>query len=361
MRLELLLDAAEFWPRAADEVRRARERVLVQALTFEGDAAGLDVAAALAGSPALDRRVLVDTFTRYVVSDRLVHHPRNLVDAALRAEVRATRRMFRDLGRAGVAVRFSGPLGPLLSRAPARDHKKLVLVDDRVAYVGGINFSDHNFAWRDLMLRIEDAAVVRFLAEDFGRTWEQRPAGSSLRIPGLEIHALDGRSNEDRFEQALFARVDRARRSIHVECAYTTAPFLGRLAAAAARGVAVTLVAPEANNWGLVRDLLSWPRATGRIDVRFYRGRMTHMKACLVDGEALVLGSANFDIWSYHFQGEYLAVVSDPGVIADFQGRVMTEGLARSVPAAPVGRVRGAFASLALLGLQAGARRLCRA
>ncbi|HEX9189721.1 MAG TPA: phospholipase D-like domain-containing protein, partial [Vicinamibacteria bacterium] len=155
MKLELLLDAAEFWPRAAADLRGARERVYVQALTFEGDASGQQVAAALAASPAPDRRVLVDRFTRYVISDRLVHHPKSLLDRALRAEVRATRRMFRDLGQSGVPVRFSGPLGPLLSRAPARDHKKLVLVDERVAYVGGINFSDHNFAWRDLMLRIE--------------------------------------------------------------------------------------------------------------------------------------------------------------------------------------------------------------
>ena len=139
-----------------------------------------------------------------------------------------------------------------------------------------------------------------------------------------------------------------------------TAPFLDRLRVAAERGVAVTLVTPEANNWGLVRDLLSWPRATGGVDVRLYRGRMTHMKACLVDDEALVVGSANFDIWSYHFQGEYLAVVTDPAVIEDFRGRVRVEGLARSVPVSPVGRLRGALASFALLGLETSALRLCR-
>jgi phosphatidylserine/phosphatidylglycerophosphate/cardiolipin synthase-like enzyme len=141
-----------------------------------------------------------------------------------------------------------------------------------------------------------------------------------------------------------------------------TAPFLGRLAKAAARGVAVTVVTPEANNWGLVRDLLSWPRATGGVDVRLYRGRMTHMKACLVDDDALVLGSANFDIWSYHFQGEYLALLTDSAVIADFRGRVMVEGLARSVPVtSPVGNLRGGLALGALRGLEAGALRLCRA
>lgn len=361
MRLELLQDAAEFWPRAEADVRAARERVFVQALTFEGDAAGLAVAAALRESAAPDRRVMVDAFTRHVVSDRLVWHPRNLLDPALRAEVRATRRMLRDLERSGVPVRFCGPLGPLLSRVPRRDHKKLVLVDDRVAYVGGINFSDHNFAWRDLMLRIEGPQAARFFAGDFLRTWQGRPAAAAARLPGLELHALDGRSNEAVLETALLSRVDRARASVHVECPYMTEPFLGRLAAAARRGVAVTVVAPEANNWGLVRDLLSWPRATQGVEVRLYRGRMTHMKACLVDDEVLVLGSANFDLWSYHFQGEYVAVVTDPRVVADFRRRVRVEGLAGSSPVAkPVGPLRGGLARAALQGLETGALRLCR-
>ena len=105
MRLELLQDAAEFWPRAERDIARARERVLVQALTFEGDAAGLSVARALQACPAHDRRVLIDAFTKHVVSDRLVHHPRNLLDPALRAEVRATRRMIEDLRHSGARVR----------------------------------------------------------------------------------------------------------------------------------------------------------------------------------------------------------------------------------------------------------------
>jgi cardiolipin synthase len=353
VRLELLQDAAEFWPRAKADVLGARARVYLQALSFEGDAAGEEVAAALAASPALDRRVLVDRFTKHVLSDRLVWRPGNLLDAAVREEVRATRRMQRNLEDTGVQWRFVGPLGPFLLRAPARNHKKLVLVDQRVAYVGGINFSDHNFAWRDLMLRVEGEDAVRFLGEDFLRTWEGRPAPSSVRLPGLELHALDGRSNEARFEQVVLSLLDSARDAVYVECAYLTSPFLERLGAAARRGVAVTVVTPEANNWGLVRDLLRWPRATRGISVRLYRGRMTHMKALLVDGATLVVGSANFDLWSYHFQGEYLARVTDPGVVEDFRARVMAEGLRGSWPVeAPACAVRGRLAHLTLRSLE---------
>ena len=65
---ELHVGAPAFWRRAAGDIAGARRRVLVQAMTFEGDAAGLSVAAAIASSAAADRRVLVDAYTRAVIS-----------------------------------------------------------------------------------------------------------------------------------------------------------------------------------------------------------------------------------------------------------------------------------------------------
>ena len=353
MRLELLQDASEFWPRAEADIRAARKRVFVQTLSFEGDTAGQGLARALAASRAREKRVLVDSFTRHVVNDRFLLAPASLVDRELRAEVRATRAMVRGLEAAGIPVRFTSPPGPLLLRFPARDHRKLVLVDDRVAYLGGINFSEHNFAWRDLMLRIEDERAACFLAADFLRTFRGRPLASSLSLPGLALHSFDGRGNARRFEEVLVPLVDRAEARIEVEVPYLTSPFLDRLTAAAARGVAVTVLTPEANNWGLVRDLLAWPEATRGLHVRHYRGRMTHLKAMLIDGRTLVLGSANLDIWSYHFQGEYLAVVTEPAVVRDFESRILAAGLAGSRPVeTPTSAWRGGLARLSLRSLE---------
>ena len=55
------------------------------------------------------------------------------------------------LRAAGVAVTFTQPWGPVLFFGLSRNHKKIYVVDDR-AYLGGINISDHNFAWRDFMV-----------------------------------------------------------------------------------------------------------------------------------------------------------------------------------------------------------------
>jgi len=187
---ELLVGADVFWARAAGDIHRARRRLYVQAMTFEGDIAGGKVAAAITASPAVDRRVLVDDYSRFTVSDRSVHSLSGRLDPKLREEVRATDAMFRGLIRAGGRVRLTNPIGPLMANYPARNHKKLIVADD-VAYIGGINFSDHNFAWHDFMLRLEGDATAALLAADFEATFAGAPRAWRHDMDDLSLLSLD--------------------------------------------------------------------------------------------------------------------------------------------------------------------------
>jgi phosphatidylserine/phosphatidylglycerophosphate/cardiolipin synthase-like enzyme len=66
-------------------------------------------------------------------------------------------------------------------------------------------------------------------------------------------------------------------------------------------------------------------------DLRIYPDRMIHMKALLIDDEALVAGSSNFDLLSYYgLLNEVMAVSRDPALIAQFRERVLLPGLARA-------------------------------
>ena len=330
MRLKLLVGSAEFWESLQQDVAGARRSVLLEALSFEGDRTGQAVSELLLSARASDRRVIVDHFTRHMINDRFVWSPVNLADRALRGEVTETARMVERLRGQGVGVRFSNPVGPLFVRFPARNHKKLAVVDGRVAYIGGINFSDHNFEWHDMMLRIEDPDIARFLGEDFESTWSGLNRGVTAAFPGITVATLDGRSNATPFASVL-AQVRSATSSIWVECPYLTFPFWGELRDAARRGLAVTVVTPSGNNWKLIGDYARWQARTTGIGVRLYEG-MTHLKAMLIDGRSLVMGSANFDVWSYRFQQEYLATITDAGVVEDFAARVVTSDLRDSRP-----------------------------
>ncbi len=141
MNIELLVDSGEFWDRLRADVQAAKRAVRLQTLSFEGDRVGTAAADLLAATPAADRRVLVDSYTRFILSDRFLYAPHNLLDRGLRHEAGETRRMIQRLHDASVGVRFTNPVGPLLHRFAARNHKKLVLIDEEVAYLGGIYFS----------------------------------------------------------------------------------------------------------------------------------------------------------------------------------------------------------------------------
>jgi len=160
-----------------------------------------------------------------------------------------------------------------------------------------------------------------------------------------ETSVVDTSSNEvgtnfgrDWVENAPIARnsffdlVAQAREEIFLECPYVTDPFLRELQRAARRGVLVRIVTPETNNFPLVRQALAQAAVRSPLELRLYPGRMTHLKALLVDDHSLILGSANFDVWSDRSQQEYVSVVTEPGMVADFERRVVEPDLACSRP-----------------------------
>jgi cardiolipin synthase A/B len=335
----LYVGAQAFCDQALDDMRRARSRLYVQAMTFEGDSAGWRIGEGILQSSASERRVLVDDYTRWVINDRLICAPHNLLDHALQQEASVTRAMFRAMRADGVGVRVTNPIGFLLSALPFRNHKKLIVADD-VAYIGGINFSDHNFEWRDLMLRIEGAGPAGRLAADFEATWVGASRCWREDFGSLTLIGLDGRANAPAFE-VLMARVEAARNEVWVVSPYLTFPFVGALERAAARGVKVRLITPLANNKPTVRDYLLQAAQRAGFEVHLTPD-MIHLKGLLIDDDALVLGSSNFDFVSVRAEEELLAVVDDPGLIGQFREQVLESLLASTLP--PGGWRPGGFA-----------------
>lgn len=332
MSVELLVNFSEFWARLSEDIRLAQHSVLVQTFAFEGDTAGKQLSAALVSGSAPDKRILADSFTRIVLSDRFRYSPANIFDVSLRSEARETAAMISRLRSAGVKITFTNPYGASPRKLLSRNHKKLIVIDKRVAYLGGINFSDHNAAWHDMMLRIEDQSAVRFLQADFVSTWNGCDRVACEQFDGLELLTADGRNNGAAFQRVIDL-IDGARRNIFVESPYITFPFYERLRAATRRGVSVTVLTPEQNNWRFFADYARLESARSGIDLRLSRNGMSHLKAMVIDDEYLIAGSSNFDYLSYRIHQELLAVITIAEVIADFRERVMLPDLKNSVAA----------------------------
>ena len=324
----LCIDGPEFMAALRVDLAAARRRAVVQTLSFEADEAGTALAEALIASPAAEKVLLIDTYSRFVVSDKLIFAPTRLLDVPLGKEARRTRRLIKDLEAHGVAVTYGRGFGLGRDNLAARDHKKIIVADD-VAYIGGINFSAHNFLWHDMMLRIADADVADMLAADVARSRADESGNARGEFGDVEIVIGAGEGNtaiRDRTAEAIRA----ARTSIAVECPYITEPYFTLLGEARRRGVAVTIVTSEQNNRLGMKQSIMAGCMRNDLELRFVSDRMTHIKAMLIDDETLVMGSANFDFLSGELQPELVAVIRDPATVADFDRRVRQPSLAES-------------------------------
>ncbi len=302
----------------------------VQTFSFEGDSTGKKLVRELGDAGIPDVKILVDSFTKYVINDLFIYGPANLFNRELQAEVKETGAMIEGAKQRGMQIRFMNPVGFLFHKFPQRNHKKLVLIDDRIVYFGGMNFSDHNFDWHDMMIRIEDPKIAAFFKEDFLSDWDGINKKSSAVFNDTEIYVTDGKSNEESFEPVI-KLIQGAKKSIVVESPYLAFPFYEHLEKAASGGVKVTIISPEHNNSNNIKKLAISESAANGFDLYMYQNRMTHLKAILIDDEVLVAGSSNFDYLSYVLHQENIIIIRNKDFIADFKKRVIERDISESV------------------------------
>lgn len=251
---------------------------------------------------------------------------------------------FDRLRNAGIAVVEFNPLNPLALkkswRINHRDHRKLLVIDGRIAFVGGINISSvyssgsvagkgprkpaNGVAWRDTDLQIE-GPVVAALQQLFLDTWaKQRGSPLAARdyfpplaATGKELVRAIGSTADDPYSLiylTLISAIGNAERQIHLTHAYFVPDpqLLDALTAAAARGVDVTLILPGHSDSSITfhagrahyAELL-------RAGVKIYerRGALLHAKTAAIDGVWSCVGSANLDWRSFLDNDEVNAVV----------------------------------------------------
>jgi cardiolipin synthase len=335
MTVELLVDGPEFWARLQQDLEQAQEQAYVQTFSFEGDRVGRALGRALEGCGARDRRLLIDSYSLLYHSDRIIPGPAWL-DRSLRSEVMITHRWVRRLRGQGVGVVFSNPLGPSPTKLVRRSHKKIALVDDRVAYLGGINFSEHNFAWHDMMFRVESRELASVLAEDFRATWNGTPVSMDRSVGPVRLISLNGRGNPSGLEPVMDA-IRSATTSIDVLSAYLSHPFTSELGAARRRGVRVRVLTPSENNKANLARHIRMAAHHHDFELFTRPEGMSHVKAMLIDDALLVAGSSNFDFMSYHVLEELVFMSREPAMVGPFVERVWAPGFsgATSVRVSP--------------------------
>ncbi len=324
----ILVDAEAFKRRLEEIIPKAKETVYVQAMTFEGDEVGKWLMGLLLKSTAKEIRLCIDSYSKFVINDCFVFSPKYLFDQTFRQEVKETRTLLKLAKENGIKVKVTNPLGFLFHKYPFRNHKKIVTVDD-VSYLGGINFSEHNFLWHDMMIEIHDIHINRLLKEDINQTFDGINQNETVNIGESQLYFLDGWRSRKKYED-IFSSLKKAKKSIHIFSPYISDPLLTFIKENVNPNVELNIISPKQNNKTLFKSILQNEFLKGHFSLWLYQNRMSHLKAILVDGEVLITGSSNFDFVSYYFEQEVVLVSRDKKIVSDFEEYVKTPDLQNS-------------------------------
>ena len=228
-------------------------------------------------------------------------------------------------------------------RIDLRLHRKIVVIDDRVAYTGSMNLVDPRCfkqgagvgEWVDAMTRAE-GPIVGALRSVFVFDWGmQTGEAPELRAERHRDgwHASDGRqvaqvvmsgpgTDETANLRLIIQAIANARHSIVLTTPYFVADASLALALenAALRGCEVTLVVPDRNDSWLVEYASRWffeDLVASGVRIRRYTGGLLHTKSITVDGEVSLFGTANLDIRSLSLNFELMLAIYDAAFTAD--------------------------------------------
>jgi len=334
----ILLGGDQFLEELEKKSTCASIRFLVQVMTFEGDSAGKKLIDLMVASPARNKLLVVDCYSDVVINDTLVHLPPGLFNKKIRSEHRETQRLLQYAQDCGIKVSRTNPIGAWYHRYPLRNHKKSILIDDFLC-IGGINFSDHNFAWHDMMVLLNSPHFADIAARDIISNSEGRIT-SGIHQSNDETLVLLNRHGEAEYTE-LFSWIKQAHSSITIFSPYISEPFLSVLKSVS-DAIAIKIVVPEKNNKSIFSDYLKRESHNGWFQYCEVPGLMSHLKALVIDDRELIFGSSNFDFISYLFEEEIVFRTTSEPMIREFKQVVHDPvlGSARQLVKPPYHRIK---------------------
>lgn len=187
-----------------------------------------------------------------------------------------------------------------------RDHRKLLILDDSKAFVGGVCVYDKITHWRDTMVELEGMPVTE-LNQFFHQTFKQADGAKaqvsithrhhepqSFAVVANSIHTKDSD-----FSDLLLEKIDAAE-----DCIYMTTPYfvpsdayMDALKHAATRGVKVKLLISSYSRYvpHIIGRLITKEMIEAGIHIYYYNPHMLHLKMMIIDKQWAAIGSHNLD------------------------------------------------------------------
>jgi cardiolipin synthase len=317
-------------------IEGAQKQVLLETYIWKGDAVGQRFKKALidAADRGVEVRVIYDSFANIVVRPPFKRFPANV--KVLAFPVYSAGWRFFDLGRYG------------------RDHRKILVVDDTVGFVGGYNIgTPYATEWRDTHCRITGPGVwdLSRAFADFWNLHRSKPrllrrarrdeppmllSTASSWEPRIRVHRNIPRLWMFPIRGMYIEAINRAQRNVWMTHAYFIPDenFVDSLIDAASRGVDVRLLLPAKSNH-IVADWISRGYFRRMLDaglkIHRFRDAMVHAKTATIDGSWTTIGTANVDRLSMTGNYEINVEIID-ACLAEEMERIFETDLTNALP-----------------------------
>lgn len=333
--VRLLENGEEYFPRVFEVIGQARREVLIETFILFEDGVGAQLEAAVCAAAARGVKVqlTVDGYGSEPLSERF---------AAAMAKAGVELRIFDP------APKFFGARTNLFRRL----HRKIVVVDEEVGFIGGINFADNQMAAypegpkQDFAVEVQGPVVQdlhRLVSDEASSaghrfrgllslrrlTWRSKAVKSGVSSGSVRacLVTRDNRRHRDDIEREYRRAVQAARHRVIVANAYffPSHRLLRDLRQAARRGVIVQLILQGKPDMPLMRALgmtLYGFLLDDGVEIYEYARRSMHGKIAVIDDQWATVGSSNLDPLSLSLNLEANLFLRDPDFSSQLRARM---------------------------------------
>lgn len=315
----------EFQAAMLDDIKNARQFIFLETYKYANDKIGEAFRDALTRSAkkGVKVKVLIDSWGAYV------------------DEV-----FFAELIRHGGEVRFFKKIRfsfDFFTKNHRRNHHKVLVIDNKISYIGSANITGYSLEWRETVLRMQGtiSEVFRKTFVDSYKIYQKyifnKFAYKKTIVHGdfevvQDLPSIYRQQIKNKCEQI----INKARKEIIIESPYFLPGYMMRkaLIEAARRGVKVKVIMPwhsDVRAVDLLRGKYLMYFYKNQIETVFFTPNNLHAKALLVDDEIFGLGSPNFDYRSFRYQHEIMLFGHHKGIISQVRNHI-DETLRHCIP-----------------------------
>jgi cardiolipin synthase A/B len=319
MEFQVIDDPLKFYNLMLNDIMRAKSYVYLETYKFANDHIGIKFRDALTrkAREGLDVRIMIDSWGRGPISDSF----------------------FEELTKHGGEVKFFEKIKlstDIFTRGHRRDHRKIVVIDNEVSYIGSMNITGYNLNWRELALRTRGSEMAQMFRKVFLQNFKavnpyiitnKLTYTKTVKYAEWELIRDVPSIPLQRLKKKYIQMIKGARKEVVIETPYFLPGFLLRKALmdAGKRGVSVRVIMPQHSDVRMIDILRN--RYLGllyknNVNLLFFTPNNLHAKLMVIDDRIFSISSANFDYRSFRYLYEIALIGTEPEVLRQLRDHI---------------------------------------